>query len=44
LIDEYKKAGYYKTSFDTGELASGVYYYKLVSGNYSAVKKMMLLR
>ncbi|GBD86801.1 hypothetical protein BMS3Abin03_00725 [bacterium BMS3Abin03] len=44
LVNEYKQAGIYKTEFDAGNLPSGVYFYRLISGNYSAVKKTILLR
>jgi hypothetical protein len=44
LADEYMQPGFYKVSFDAGSLFSGVYIYKLVSGNYSFAKKMVLLR
>lgn len=44
LVDEYKQSGFYKASFNASNLVSGVYFYKFVIGNYSAVKKMVLLR
>lgn len=50
LVDEYRKAGYYEIEFPNVEtvnvlsLPSGVYFYRLTSGNYSEVKKMILSR
>ena len=53
LVNEYKPAGRYEVEFNShsglssGEgwnLSSGVYFYQLQAGEYTAVKKMILLR
>ncbi len=44
ILDEFKYAGYYSVIFDGNDLASGIYYYKLVTENFVSVKKMMLLK
>ncbi len=44
LIDEYKNAGTYEINFDAGNLASGLYYYKITCGKYTETKKMILIR
>jgi len=44
LVDEYQESGKYTTSFDARKLSSGIYVYKIVSGSYSAQKKMLLLK
>lgn len=48
LIDEFQVAGYKAVEFDAssarGGLPSGVYFYKLNTGSYTSVKKMLLLR
>jgi uncharacterized protein YdaL len=44
LVNEFKTSGYYKIEFDASSLASGVYFYKLTSGNYSSVKKLVVLK
>ena len=44
LINEYKTAGTYEIFFDAGNISSGVYFYRIVSGNYSETNKMILLK
>lgn len=44
LVDEQKDAGYYRIQFDGKNLASGVYIYRLITNNYSASKKMLLIK
>ncbi len=44
LINEVKPAGNYKVFFNGSGLSSGVYFYRLQAGNYSAVKKLILLK
>ncbi|QQS36065.1 MAG: right-handed parallel beta-helix repeat-containing protein [Ignavibacteriales bacterium] len=44
LVNEEKPAGVYEVIFDANELSSGIYFYKLTAGNFTSVKKMMLLR
>jgi len=46
LVSEYQGAGSHKIKFDTANrnLTSGVYFYLLTTPNYSAVKKLVLLK
>ncbi len=44
LLNEFKQAGNYSIEFDGANFKSGVYFYKFNSGNYTAVKKMMLVK
>ena len=49
LVDEYKEAGNYEIEFNINDifsrsLPSGVYIYQLRAGEYSATKKMILLK
>lgn len=44
LVNQYQSGGSYVVQFDASELPSGVYIYKLTSGNFSAVKKMLLTK
>ena len=44
LINEPRFAGNYEVSFDGTNLSSGIYLYKIQAGEYTDVKKMILLR
>ena len=44
LVDEYKSAGSYEVDFIASELPSGVYIYKLQSGDFIKTMKMILLK
>jgi photosystem II stability/assembly factor-like uncharacterized protein len=44
LVDEMKQAGSYEVKFDGRELSSGIYFYTLISGNFMATKKLILLK
>jgi hypothetical protein len=44
LVNDFKEAGVYKVNFSVKNLTSGIYIYRLDSGNYSSVKKMILLK
>jgi len=44
LVNEEKPAGSYDVEFDANGLTSGIYFYKLVAGNFIETKKMVLLR
>jgi hypothetical protein len=44
LINESKDAGYYQVQFDSHNLSSGVYFYRLSVGNFTSIKKMILIR
>jgi len=44
LVDEYKSAGNYELDFNSQNLSSGIYFYKLRIGKNELVKKMLLLR
>lgn len=44
LVNEEKPAGYYEVEWDANKLASGVYIYRLTSGKFISVRKMILLR
>ena len=44
LINEEKPAGRYQVEFNGSSFASGVYFYRIQAGNYSSVKKMILLK
>jgi hypothetical protein len=44
LVNDMQNQGSYTVNFDASNLASGMYIYKLESGSFQAVKKMMLLK
>ena len=43
LVDEEKSAGTHRASWDATGMASGVYFYRLSVGQFSAIKKLVLL-
>jgi hypothetical protein len=44
LVNESKQAGDYQVTFNSDQLTSGVYLYKLNSGGFTQTKKMILLK
>jgi len=44
LINENKTAGRYEMEFNGDNLSSGVYYYKIESGSFYQVRKMILIK
>lgn len=44
VVDELKDAGIHTVNFDAEGLNSGVYFYKLEAGEYTQIRKMVLMR
>lgn len=44
LVNEYKEAGYYNVQFDGSRLSTGIYIYKITTGTFREMKKMVLLK
>ncbi len=44
LVNEVREAGSYEIQFNANNLSSGIYYYKIESGNFVETKKMILLK
>lgn len=44
LVNEYKPAGVYQVNFDGDDLSSGIYFYRLSSGNSIQTKSMVLIK
>jgi hypothetical protein len=44
LVNNVQKAGRYEVVFDASSLASGIYVYRLESSNFSASRKLMLMK
>ena len=44
LVNKEQASGFYNVKFDASKLNSGIYFYKLTAGNFSEVKKLMLVK
>ncbi len=44
LVNEEKQAGNYEVEFNAINLPSGIYFYRLQTGNFVATKKMVLMK
>jgi hypothetical protein len=44
LVDEMQTAGSHSVAFNASRYASGVYFYRLQAGSYTAAKKLVLLK
>ncbi len=44
LVDKFQNIGSYSVNFDASNLSSGIYFYTLNSGSFTATKKLMLIK
>jgi len=44
LVSEKQAAGYHQVEWDASGLSGGIYYYRLVAGDFQQVKKMILIK
>lgn len=44
LVNEFRTAGYYTVDFNASSLSSGIYFYRLLAGEFSAVKKLVVIK
>jgi hypothetical protein len=44
LVDEQKQAGEYIATWNAEKVPSGAYFYRLTAGNYTATKKLILMK
>ncbi|MBK9331774.1 MAG: T9SS type A sorting domain-containing protein [Ignavibacteria bacterium] len=44
LVNDLRNAGEHSVVFDGAGIASGIYFYKLVSGEFAETKRMILLK
>lgn len=44
LVNEFRTAGNHTVDFNAASLASGVYFYKIEAGDFTATKKMLLIK
>jgi len=44
LLNEFKSAGNYEVTYKASHLASGIYFYRIIAGNFVETKKMSFLK
>ena len=44
LVNDFKQAGSYQVTLNAVNLSSGVYFYRINSGDFSSVKRMILVK
>jgi hypothetical protein len=44
LVEGWREAGEYEVTFNASQMPSGVYFYRLETGSFSDVKKMLLTK
>ncbi|MFB0517243.1 MAG: DUF3160 domain-containing protein, partial [Candidatus Neomarinimicrobiota bacterium] len=44
LVSEEREAGFHTVSWDSEKVASGIYLYRIVAGEYSAIRKCIVLK
>ncbi|MBK8549780.1 MAG: T9SS type A sorting domain-containing protein [Ignavibacteria bacterium] len=44
LVNDFQNAGYYNISFNSKNISSGVYFYKLTTNDFSDTKRMILIK
>lgn len=44
LVNEFQKAGNYSLIFNSADMPSGIYFYKIIAGDYSGIKRMVLIK
>jgi hypothetical protein len=44
LVDDLKPAGVHEVTFNSGDISSGLYLYKMNSGDYEMIKKMLFVK
>ncbi len=44
LVNSFRQAGAYEVKLDAGDLASGVYFYRMTAGSFGDLKKLIVLK
>ncbi len=44
LVNEIQEAGYKSITFDASSLPSGLYFYRIIAGSFTDIKKMLVVK
>jgi flagellar hook assembly protein FlgD len=44
LVDRRQEAGYHKLDWDASTMASGVYFYRIEANDFTATRRMVLMK
>ena len=44
MVDSNQEAGHHAVQWDASDMASGVYFYRLTTGEFTATKRMVLMK
>ncbi len=44
IVNKYQKSGFHKLNYRPNNLASGIYYLRMIADNYSEIRKIILLK
>ncbi len=44
IVNEHKQSGYHQITWNSNNISSGIYFYKIHAGEFVETKKMVLLK
>ncbi len=44
IVNGFKTAGTYEAKFESGDISSGVYFYRMTSGSFDEIRKMIVMK